>query len=93
MVFTSHIFIFYFLPIVLLVYYLLPGRRNLFLLCASYCFYAWLNPWFAALCLFITVVNYLCGLLMGRSGIAQRTRVLVLVVSVAANLGTLGFFK
>ena len=35
MVFSSHIFIFYFLPIVLLVYYLFPYKRNFFLLCDS----------------------------------------------------------
>ena len=39
MVFTSHIFIFYFLPAVLLLYYLLPAKRNFFLLLASYAFY------------------------------------------------------
>lgn len=93
MVFTSHIFIFYFLPVVLLLYYLLPWRRNLFLLCASYCFYAWLNPWFAALCLFVTVVNYLCGLLMGKAQLARGTRVLTLIISVVVNLSILGFFK
>ena len=41
MVFTSYIFIFYFLPAVLLIYYLLPARRNIFLLLASYVFYGW----------------------------------------------------
>ena len=39
MVFTSEIFVFYFLPAVLLIYYLLPGRRNVFLLGVSYIFY------------------------------------------------------
>ncbi|MHC4394286.1 MAG: MBOAT family O-acyltransferase [Planctomycetota bacterium] len=93
MVFISHIFIFYFLPIVLLVYYLLPSRRNLFLLCASYAFYAWLNPWFLILCLLVTVVNYVCGLFMGMSWITRRSRFLLLVASVAVSLGTLAFFK
>ncbi len=52
MAFTSHIFLFYFLPALLLLYYALPGRflaaRNVLLLAASYVFYAWVNPWFAA---------------------------------------------
>jgi alginate O-acetyltransferase complex protein AlgI len=97
MSFTTHIFVFYFLPGVLLVYYLLPGRRNLlrnvFLVLASAVFYAWLNPWFVVLMLAATMVNYVCGLLIGRPGIAQRTRVLVLAGSVLVNLGVLGFFK
>ena len=61
MIFTSHIFIFYFLPFVLLVYYLLPAKRNLFLLVMSYAFYGWWNPWFVLLMLFATAVNYVCG--------------------------------
>ena len=42
MVFTSHIFLFYFLPFCLLIYYVLPYRwRNLFLTVVSYIFYGW----------------------------------------------------
>lgn len=93
MVFTSHIFIFYFLPVVLLAYYLLPGRRNLFLLCASCAFYAWWNPWFVVLMLFSTVVNYICGHIIARSSPGRRCRFLALAASVVINLGTLGFFK
>ena len=61
MVFTSHIFVFYFLPLVLFGYYLLAGKRNAFLLGASYVFYGWWNPWFVLLMLFATAANYLCG--------------------------------
>ena len=97
MSFTTHIFVFYFLPTVLLVYYLLPGRRNLlrnvFLVLAGAVFYAWLNPWFVVLMMAATMVNYVCGLLIGRPGITQRTRALVLTGSVLINLGVLGFFK
>ncbi len=93
MVFTSHIFVFYFLPIVLLVYYLLPGKRNLFLLCASYVFYAWWNPWFALLMLFATVVSYVCGRIIGRCQVGERRRLVAMIACVVANLGLLGFFK
>jgi alginate O-acetyltransferase complex protein AlgI len=45
MVFSSHLFIFYFLPVVLLLNYTLPFRfLSLMLVCVSYCFYGWMNP-------------------------------------------------
>ena len=53
MAFTSHIFLFYFLPVLLAAVLrfagAVPAGRNLLLLAASYVFYAWLDPWFAAL--------------------------------------------
>ncbi|MFH1742346.1 MAG: MBOAT family O-acyltransferase [bacterium] len=93
MVFTSHIFIFYFLPIVLLGYYLLSGRRNLFLLVASYIFYGWWNPWFVLLMLFATAVNYICGGIIASHPVGNPRRFTALVASVAVSLSTLGFFK
>src|SRR5512145_2382579 len=102
MVFTSHVFIFYFLPIVLLLYYCLPYQRNFQLLVASYVFYGWWDPWFLLLMLFATVVNYVCGLVIaacrepeGRAGAGpnRRRATAALTVSVAASLGLLGFFK
>ena len=59
MVFTSHIFILYFLPLALAGYYALPARsswRNAWLLLTSYVFYGWLNPWFVLLMLFIMLM-------------------------------------
>jgi len=62
MAFTSHIFLFYFLPVLLALYYVLPQRflvgRNLLLLAASYAFYAWIDLRFAGLLFVMTVVNY-----------------------------------
>src|SRR5205823_6249259 len=49
MVFTSYIFVFYFLTLALAGYYALPARstwRNAWLLLTSYVFYGWWNPWF-----------------------------------------------
>ncbi len=93
MVFTSHIFLFYFLPITLLVYYLLPRGRNLFLLAASYIFYGWWNPWFVGLMFFATAVNYACGLVIAREAVGTPRRKHALVVSIVVSLGLLGFFK
>ncbi|NIA13364.1 MAG: MBOAT family protein [Nitrospiraceae bacterium] len=93
MVFTSHIFIFYFLPLVLLGYYLLPAKRNLFLLAASYVFYGWWNPWFVLLMLFATFVNYTCGGIIAKAEDDAPRRRWALAASVVISLGTLGFFK
>lgn len=63
MVFSSHLFIFYFLPLVLLVYHLLPLRgKHLFLTLASYVFYGWANPWFVLLMFVSTLIDYIAGL-------------------------------
>ena len=94
MVFTSHLFVFYFLPAVLAAYYLLPGRRrNAFLTLASYVFYGWWNPWFVTLMMASTMVDYRCGKAVAAPGASERRRRLAVAVSVTANLGLLGFFK
>jgi alginate O-acetyltransferase complex protein AlgI len=96
MVFTSHIFIFYFLPLALAGYYALPARsswRNAWLLLTSYVFYGWLNPWFVLLMLFVTAVNYGCGLVIARAGDDSRMKKLGVTTAVVVSLGLLCFFK
>ncbi len=93
MVFTSQLFIFYFLALVLSVYYLLRGKRNVVLLCAGTVFYGWLNPLFLILLFVVTAANYMCSRIMVRFKPRQRPRFLALVICIAANLGMLGFFK
>ncbi len=68
MVFSSHLFCFYFLPLAIGVYYLLPRRlRHLGLTLLSYLFYGWANPAFVFLMLFSTAVDYVCALaIVGR---------------------------
>ena len=71
MIFTTHIFLFYFLPAVLLAYYWLPFRaRTTILALASYIFYGWANPWWALVMFWSTIVDYICGLaLVRRAGL------------------------
>jgi len=67
MVFSSHIFLFYFLPLVLAVYYLLPFRaRTALLALSSYVFYGWANPLWAVIMFFGSSVDYFCGVLLLR---------------------------
>jgi alginate O-acetyltransferase complex protein AlgI len=94
MVFTSQIFLFYFLPLVLALYYALPHRhRNLFLTLASYVFYGWWSPWFVTLMLTSTAIDWFCGIAITRPGATERARRTGVFVSIAANLALLGFFK
>ncbi len=92
MAFTSHIFLFYFLPPVLLIYYLLPAGRNLFLLAAGYVFYAWFQPWFALLLLAATVIGYAGGTAIARAA-DERRKQRIFITAVGASLALLGFFK
>lgn len=96
MVFSSHLFCFYFLPLALLFYYATPARwRNLTLTILSYLFYGWAHPAFVFLMLFSTAVDYLCGLTIARhaDGGSERARRAALTVSMVTNLSLLGFFK
>lgn len=93
MVFSSYIFLFYFLPAVLAGYYLLPGRfRAHFLTLASYVFYGWWRPDFCLLMLFSTGLDYACGMFLGREE-GPKFRKTVLLLSISGNLGLLAYFK
>jgi len=67
MVFSSHIFIFYFLPLVLCLYYIAPFRaRTALIAISSYVFYGWANPIWAVIMFFGSSVDYFCGLALLR---------------------------
>src|SRR5947207_10168586 len=67
MVFTTHVFLFYFLPLVLAAYYVLPFRaRTALIAVSSYVFYGWANPIWAVIMFFGCSVDYLCGLALVR---------------------------
>ena len=93
MVFASFIFLFWFVPAFLAVYYLLPARwRNVWLTLASFMFYGWWRPHFVVLMLVSTVVDYTAARMMGARDSGGR-RQLWLWLSIATNLGLLGWFK
>ena len=99
MVFSSHIFLFYFLPFVLLIYYALPFTwkgiylRNAFLTIASYLFYGWTEPWFVILMWISTLLDFSAGKIITRQGATSTQKNLGLIMSCVGNLGMLGFFK
>ena len=96
MVFSSAVFLLVFLPLVLLMYYVVPERvRNPLLLAASLIFYGWGEPVYILIMLFSTVFDYSNGLMLewlDRKG-KPEARKWVLVLSLVGNLGMLGFFK
>jgi len=93
MLFSSLVFLFVFLPIVLVGNLLLPSRvRNVFLLLSSFVFFAWGGVSYLAVLLASLVVNYFVGLLIARNLGTERAR-LFLIVGVVANLLNLGVFK
>ena len=94
MVFSSLIFLFVYLPIVLGVYYLVPRRfRNAFLLFANIIFYGWGEPVYILLMAVCTFINYLCGYLIGKYRDRKNKAKLFLVLSIVASLGLLAVFK
>src|SRR5512140_2640466 len=94
MVFTTHIFLFYFLPLFLTVYFVLPRAwRNLWITLASYIFYGWWEPWFVCLMMFTTAMDFIWGKVITRAGATQAQRKLAVVACVVTNLSFLGFFK
>ncbi len=91
MVFSSYLFIFFFLPLALLGYYAAPKKlRHLALTIFSYIFYGWANPWFCLLMLFNTSVDYTNGRLMGAYPARKK---LFVTISIVCDLAILGFFK
>jgi alginate O-acetyltransferase complex protein AlgI len=66
--------------------------RNVFLILASYVFYAFLNPWFALLLFCVSAINYFLSILVARSDV-NKWKLTIMVISLIVNLGVLGFFK
>ena len=94
MLFSSNVFLFAFLPSVLLIYYIFPKKiRNIVLLLWSLVFYGWGEPVYLFLMVFTILLNYLFGMWVhGRFSKGKKAK-LVLALGVALNLALLGFFK
>jgi alginate O-acetyltransferase complex protein AlgI len=84
-------FLFLFLPVVLLVYFVVPrGLRNAFLVLASILFYAWGEGAYSIVMLLSMSINYLFGRLIDDHRNQARW---ILALAVAVNLAPLIFFK
>lgn len=94
MVFSKPIFLFGFLPIVLLLYYIAPRKfKNFVLLFMSLIFYAWGEPKLLLLMVFTIFVDYTAGLLINKYSNKPVTSKIIFVATLVINLALLGIFK
>lgn len=90
MLFTSPVFLFIFLPVVLGIYYLLPRRfRNFLLIIASLFFYTWGEEKAVLVLLLMIVANYVFGLMIDKI----RYKKFALAVAIIFDLGYIFYFK
>ena len=94
MLFSSLLFLFRFIPIFFLCYFLVPKKfRNIVLFFGSLFFYAWGEPRFVILILISILVNYIAGLFIERYDKQDKIRRIILIISIAYNIGSLIWFK
>lgn len=94
MLFSSLSFIFRFLPVFLIIYYIVPAKvKNLVLFIGSLVFYGLGEPSYVVLILLSVIVNYLCALVIDKSGSNRALRLLMMVACAIYDIGALVFFK
>lgn len=91
MVFSSITFLFYFLPAVIAIYYLVPKKcKNFVLLIASLAFYFYGEPKYTLLMIFSIICTYIFGLLIDKD---KKHAKLFLILSMLISIGLLVYFK
>lgn len=91
MVFSSLTFLYYFLPILLMVYFLIPNKyRNIILLIFSLAFYIYGEPKYIIILLLSCIVNYIASKLMIKH---KKYKKIILVLALIYNIGQLFYFK
>ncbi|MBE6889535.1 MAG: MBOAT family protein [Ruminococcaceae bacterium] len=95
MVFSSLTFLFAFLPITLVLYYLMPNNKiqNIVILASGIVFYAWGEPLYVFVMLLSTAIDYCAGLIMHKYDNRPKVRLACLIVSLIMNIGLLSVFK
>ncbi|MDO4889070.1 MAG: MBOAT family O-acyltransferase, partial [Candidatus Saccharibacteria bacterium] len=97
MLFNSMVFLWIFLPVLLVLYFLtkrfFPAARNYVLLVFSLLFYAWGEPKYIILMLVSILVNYVFGILVDKAPKKGKKRKVLLVLDILFNVGLLGYFK
>ena len=93
MLFSSIPFLYYFLPVVCILYFISPWKlKNTVLLIASLIFYGWGEPKYLFLMIATILTFYGCGLAIGKAK-TQKVKKIWLWVSIVIGLGLLGIFK
>ena len=94
MTFIELNYLFFFLPLVVVLYYVLRGTiwANVLILGASYYFYGATTPWYLIPLVVTSLIDFLVGIRLSKTE-RQSARRGWLILSLTANLGLLGFFK
>lgn len=94
MVFSSLVFLYYFVPIVMLLYFIIPDKyRNFLIFVSGLFFYAWGEPKYFIIMIISTAIDYTAGLMIDKFDKSPKKRTAFLLVSVIMNLGLLAVFK
>lgn len=91
MVFSSMLFLWLFLPIILFLYYISGAKfKNIILLIGSLIFYAWGEPKYIIVMLISIIINYIFGILIDKYRKHDKK---ILILAIISNLFILGYFK
>ena len=94
MVFSSLVFLFAYLPITLIIYYVVPRQgRNIFLFLINLVFYGWGEPKLVFLMLFNILFNFAGGYLVDKYRHDQKKKKLFLILTCILDIGILAVFK
>jgi alginate O-acetyltransferase complex protein AlgI len=94
MLFSSSVFIFIFLPLVLFLYYISGKKiRNYILLLASLIFYAWGGVNYLKILMVSILINYIFGLLIDKTVDRSHLRKFILILGIILNLALLFYYK
>ncbi|MFV0401068.1 MAG: MBOAT family O-acyltransferase [Oscillospiraceae bacterium] len=94
MVFSSVMFLFYFLPAIVIAYRLVPKKaKNAVMILGSMVFFAWGEIRFIPVMLALSMIDFNCGRLMDHYRENKKLRLLFMLIGVGTNLFVLLFFK
>ena len=94
MVFSSIVFLYIFLPIMLLLYFIVPSKfKNAIMILASLVFFAWGEIRYIFIMLVLAVMDFVCGKQITKYQNNKKKKILFLMINVVVNLGILFFFK
>ena len=94
MLFSSNVFLYFYIPIVLALYFITPRKaRNVVLFLVSLFFYGWGEPVYTLLMVATIALNYVCGAIIHSRKVAGKSAKAALIVGVVLNIAILGFFK
>ena len=94
MVFSSIVFLYIFLPIMLLFYFIVPSKfKNAIMILASLVFFAWGEIRYIFIMLVLAVMDFVCGKKITKYRDNKKKKIIFLMINVVVNLGILFFFK